>query len=40
MFVLPKGNIKSERKDFMKKKVLCTALAVTMLLAQTASAAP
>ena len=38
MFVLPKGNIKSERKNFMKKKVLCTALAVTMLLTTTASA--
>ena len=40
MFVLPKGNIKSERKKFMKKKVLCTALAVTMLLSTTASAEP
>ena len=40
MFVLPKGNIKSERKNIMKKKVLCTALAVTILLTQTASAAP
>ena len=40
MFVLPKGNIKSERKNFMKKKVLCTAMAVTILLTQTASAAP
>ena len=39
MFVLPKGNIKSERKNFMKKKVLCTAMAVTILLTQTASAA-
>lgn len=29
---------KSERKKFMKKKVLCTALAVTMLLTTTASA--
>ena len=38
MFVLPKGNIKSERKNFMKKKVLSTALAVTMLLTTTASA--
>ncbi len=38
MFVLPKGNIKSERKNFMKKKVLCTALAVTMLISTTASA--
>jgi len=38
MFVLPKGNIKSERMEFMKKKVLCTALAVTMLLTTTASA--
>ncbi len=27
MFVLPKGNIKAARKNFMKKKVLCTALA-------------
>ena len=40
MFVLPKGNIKSERTKFMKKKVLCTAIAVTILLTQTASAAP
>ena len=40
MFVLPKGNIKSERMKFMKKKVLCTALAAMMLLTQTASAAP
>ena len=40
MFVLPKGNIKLERKNFMKKKVLCTAMAVTILLTQTASAAP
>ena len=39
MFVLPKGNIKSERTKFMKKKVLCTALAVTMMLTTTASAA-
>ena len=40
MFVLPKGNIKTERTNFMKKKVLCTAMAVTILLTQTASAAP
>ena len=38
MFVLPKGNIKSERTKFMKKKVLCTALAAMMLLTTTASA--
>ena len=30
----------NERKNFMKKKVLRTALAVSMLLTQTASAAP
>ena len=40
MFVLLKGNIKSERTKFMKKKALCTAMAVTILLTQTASAAP
>lgn len=33
-----KVNTKSERKNCMKKKVLCTALAVTMLLTTTASA--
>ena len=38
MFVLPKGNIKSERTKFMKKKVLCTALATMMLMTTTASA--
>ena len=40
MFVLPKGNIKSERTKFMKKKVLCTALAAMMLMTTTASAEP
>ena len=40
MFVLPKGNIKSERKNFMKKKVLCTALAAMMLMTTTVSAEP
>lgn len=35
-----KANTKSERKNFMKKKILCTALATVMLLSQTASAAP
>ena len=35
-----KVNTKLERKNCMKKKVLCTALAVTMLLSTTASAAP
>ena len=40
MFVLPKGNIKSERTKFMKKKVLCTALATMMLMTTTASAEP
>ena len=40
MFVLPKGNIKSERKNFMKKKVLCTAMAAMMLMTTTSSAEP
>ena len=40
MFVLPKGNIKSERTNFMKKKVLCTALAAMMLMTTTSSAEP
>ena len=40
MFVLPKGKYKYQEMKIMKKKVLCTALAVTMLLTTTASAAP
>jgi len=38
MFVLPKGKYKNQEMKIMKKKVLCTALAVTMLLTTTASA--
>lgn len=37
LFVLPKGKYKNQEMKIMKKKVLCTALAVTMLLTQTAS---
>ena len=40
MFVLPRGKYKFRRWKIMKKKVLCTAIAVTILLTQTASAAP
>ena len=40
MFVLPKGKYKNQEMKIMKKKVLCTAMAVTILLTQTASAAP
>ena len=39
MFVLPKGKYKNQEMKIMKKKVLCTAMAVTILLTQTASAA-
>ena len=35
-----KGKYKFRRWKIMKKKVLCTAMAVTILLTQTASAAP
>jgi len=35
---LPKGKYKNQEMKIMKKKVLCTALAVTMLLTTTASA--
>ena len=38
MFVLPKGKYKNQEMKIMKKKVLCTAMAVTILLTQTASA--
>ena len=40
MFVLPKGKYKYQEMEIMKKKVLCTAMAVSILLTQTASAAP
>ena len=40
MFVLLKGKYKYQEMEIMKKKVLCTAMAVTILLTQTASAAP
>ena len=40
MFVLPKGKYKNQEMRIMKKKVLCTAMAVTILLTLTASAAP
>ncbi len=40
MFVLPKGKYKNQEMKIMKKKVLCTAMAVTILLTQTASATP
>ena len=40
MFVLPKGKYKNQEMKIMKKKVLCTAMAVTILLTQTVSAAP
>ena len=40
MFVLPKGKYKNQEMKIMKKKILCTAMAVTILLTQTASAAP
>ena len=38
MFVLPKGKYKYQEMKIMRKKVLCTTLAVTMLLTTTASA--
>ena len=40
MFVLPKGKYKNQEMKIMKKKVLFTAMAVTILLTQMASAAP
>ena len=40
MFVLLKGKYKYQEMEIMKKKVLCTAMAVSILLTQTASAAP
>ena len=40
MFVLSKGKYKNQEMKIMKKKVLCTALAVTILLTQTASETP
>lgn len=38
MFVLPKGKYKYQEMKIMRKKVLCTTLAVTMLLTTTATA--
>ena len=38
MFVLPKGKYKYQEMKIMKKKVLCTAMAIMMLMTTTASA--
>jgi len=40
MFVLPKGNKNMERKNVMKKKIVCATLAVTMLISTSVSAEP